>query len=227
MCSPYVTAYIAGLALLLAGCGGGEDEVVVYEAPRDEAQDRQAADEPDADGQEVPENMPPISPGVPSTPVATPAGGVAAPPAMPVLPGMAEEAAKYGTPEWNPPADWTATDLGAMRKGSWIVEDEQGDPIASISVIPGNFGSVDANVARWARQVNLPPNAAETEPLELPDAEGVLIRIIPEAEGRAILGAILQQPQVDWYFKLSGSAEAVRQEAENFRDFLESVRLPE
>jgi len=220
----FFPACVISALLLLAGCDNAEEEIVVYKAPQNApAKTHQAPPQP-----EGPNAAPsPLRPAEDPAPSPAPTPGAQG--GMQVLPGMAEAAAQFGTPEWEAPAHWQPQPLGAMRKGSWLVPSAEGtgSPAAEISVIPGNFGTVDANVARWARPVANAPGAAETPAIQVGGQSGVLVRLIPDSGERALLGAIIPTAQTNWYFKLMGDRQAVLDEAENFRAFLDSVSLPQ
>ena len=115
-----------------------------------------------------------------------------------------------------------------MRFASFTAE-ENGDK-ADISVItfPGDGGSDLDNVNRWRQQIGLPaldtsslssvisPMTTNTISFSTVDLAGASARTIAgwaRRDGRA------------WFFKLSGSKEAVEREKPNFVQFIQSVRF--
>jgi len=137
---------LIGLSLsVLAGCNQ-EPEVKTYAVPKE--------------GGAPPAATAPPAP----TPAAAPTQSVSsetpAPSArgMTPLPGMAEQAAAFGTPTWDAPNNWHPQPLGSVRKGSWKIEGEGGQRAdVSVTVFPGDVGGDLQNINRWRQQVGLGP----------------------------------------------------------------------
>jgi hypothetical protein len=63
---------------------------------------------------------------------------------------------------WDTPAGWTARpDTSGMRLVSFVVSAIDSGAECSITVLAGGGGGVPANVARWRRQMGLPPVSIE------------------------------------------------------------------
>lgn len=154
---------------------------------------------------------------------------------MSVLPGMAETAAQFETPEWIAPADWQPQPLGQMRKGSWQVTGVSGQTAdVSVLVFPGDVGGVLANVNRWRQQVGLDLVTEEnlgTVQVSIGDRPGQLIALQgPSQEGQTypqgILGCIVNVEGNTWFFKMAGDGPLVAEQQQAFNDFLQTVRMP-
>lgn len=148
---------------------------------------------------------------------------------MTVLPGMAEEAATFDTPTWAPPADWQALPLGSIRKGSWQLRREGLGAEVAVFVFPGDTGGPLANVNRWREALGLGPltqEAFEREVLRLPvDGHEALLVSFGHA-GKHTEGVILPLADRSWFFRMTGDAALVEQRSEEFRAFVQGIRLP-
>src|SRR3954471_14517480 len=77
-------------------------------------------------------------------------------PPMPA--GMAAIDSDAPEVHWDAPAGWQAQPPSAMRKGSFLINDNDGRKAdMSITVFPGTVGGDLANVNRWRNQIQLPP----------------------------------------------------------------------
>lgn len=151
---------------------------------------------------------------------------------MTPLPGMREDAAAAGTPQWQAPDHWQAQTGSSMRKGSWRVTDEAGAQ-ADISVLafPGDVGGDLANVNRWLQQINA-PSISEEELSRMREAgarvtdghEGFTVWL--EGDEQFVYGAIIAVDGHTWFFKMMGAPAVVKQEREAFDTFLDTVQFP-
>ena len=95
------------------------------------------------------------------------------------------------------------------------------------------MGGTFANVNRWRGQVGLPPVGdgelgSVVHPFKVDGLDAQMVRLFgPEgAEDRkAIMGAIVPQGEVTWFFKMMGAADAVEHEQNNFEKFVDSVKF--
>jgi hypothetical protein len=137
--------------------------------------------------------------------------------------GATADAGGGGGLAWTLPAGWRRAPDDAMRlAGFWVDEGE--DLMATLTVLTGDGGGLEANVARWRRQLGLgPPSAAELAALpriEVLGSEGYLV----ESEGEArLLGAIALLPGRSVFVKLSGPDARVAAQREAFLSFCESL----
>jgi len=130
------------------------------------------------------------------------------------------------------PDGWKEKALTQMRVASFEVSEN--GKTADVSVIPlgGTSGGDAANVNRWRGQVGLPPldedalaklaEKAEVagQPADLYDLAGTAPG---SGEPERILGAILHGGDTIWFYKMTGDADLVEKQKNNFIAFLKSV----
>ena len=115
-----------------------------------------------------------------------------------------------------------------MRKGSYAV----GGAEVAITAFPGDVGGVLANVNRWRGQVGLDPLdepglAQATQSLDSNGLHFVVADAGPASPGgQRILAALLPWRGSTWFFKLSGSDDAVSKEKPAFLSFIKTVKAP-
>jgi hypothetical protein len=93
-------------------------------------------------------------------------------------------------------------------------------------------GELAANVARWRRQVGLPPATEEDfrkdcRPIDVAGISAQYVDLTgPESAGRErILAVVLERQDVTWFFKMKGPAERVAKQKAAFDDFVASIRF--
>ncbi|HTJ77567.1 MAG TPA: hypothetical protein VL357_01090 [Rariglobus sp.] len=144
----------------------------------------------------------------------------------------ASPAADVGPLTWQAPSSWIAKPLGAMRKGSFLVKEDDGTE-ADVSIIsfPGAAGGLAENLNRWRGQVKLPPLSAE----ELSNASTELSVnnlkfTVVDFSGQGstgptrILGAVLSLGDETYFFKLIGPAALAEKARPDFIAFLKTVK---
>ena len=95
------------------------------------------------------------------------------------------------------------------------------------------MGGTLANVNRWRGQVGLPPVGdgelgSVVHPFKVDGLDAQMVRLFgPEGadDRKAIMGAIVPQGEVTWFFKMMGPADAVEHEQTNFEKFVDSVKF--
>ena len=184
----------------LAGCG--REEVQVY----------RVAKEPEAPAK--PGGMPP---GHPET-----ASGNMGSPASSDLPKLV-----YKVPD-----GWEEVTPGEMRLASFRVKGAD-SKIADVGVfpLPGLAGGDLGNVNRWRSQVGLEAITEEemkkqAQPVEMAGSRADLYEMAGEAtsgDKTRILGAILRNEGVAWFFKMTGDDALVAQSKTAFIEFLKSM----
>jgi hypothetical protein len=158
--------------------------------------------------------------------------------AGPPLP--AAPAPPAGGIRWTRPARWTAGPASAMRVATYAVPAAKGADAAECAVFffgPGQGGGVDDNVARWARQFEGAPKAARTSALVAGlrvtrvQVEGTylapggpMMRSTGKKSGYRLLGAIVEAPGGNVFFKLTGPAATVGAAREEFDALVASIR---
>jgi hypothetical protein len=141
----------------------------------------------------------------------TPESTAAAPPAT--SPSM---------PTYTAPAEWTEATPGQFQLALWTVT--SGDDQIDIS-LSSVGGSVDANLARWAGQVGLPPTvlAEASEPITVGGRSAVRVELV--GSEKTILGVVVPDESASWFFKLIGPNALAAGERERFDQFIGTVKF--
>jgi hypothetical protein len=189
-----------------------------------------------------PEDLPPGHP-----PIGSAAPG--APGAMGAAPmGLAPVDPDAGTGEsaiaWTAPPAWkSVTPSSSMRRAQYQVPGPAGDAECAVFYFgPGQGGDPMANAERWASQFVGPDgkpamSSMKTRNLE---ANGAKILVVeakgtymagsmmggpsePE-KGYALLGAIVEGPDANWFFKMTGPEATVFAQRDVFDQMLKSIR---
>jgi hypothetical protein len=126
---------------------------------------------------------------------------------------------------WKVPAGWTSGKSNPMRVATYVVPAAKGAAAGECSVFyfgPGQGGGVDENVARWSRQFEGNPPArrssktvsglgvtlAEVEGTYLNPGGGMMVSQ-GKKSGYRLLGAIVEAPQGNVFFKATGPAATI------------------
>jgi len=160
-------------------------------------------------------------------------------PAAPAPPAPARTDAAGGI-EWKVPAGWTAGGGSAMRVATYTVPAAKGSPPGECAVFffgAGQGGSVDANVERWSRQFEGTPKAERTSTTAagLPVTRtqlagtylapgGPMMQSTGKKTGYRLAGAIVEAPQGNVFFKLTGPAATVAAALPTFDALIASIR---
>ena len=199
---------LAAATLLLAACG--EEKVAVYQVPKEKD---------------------PAMPGMASAD----AGGQAAPAAGVSMADAAVPTASGADLSWQAPAEWSPKPPAPMRKASYGVPGAGAEAELSITAFPGDVGGELANVNRWRSQIGQAPLRPEELDASVTreQANGLSFTIVElapgggDANGKAILGAIVPFAGSTWFFKLTGPGPAVKAAKPAFILFLRSVKPPQ
>jgi hypothetical protein len=162
-----------------------------------------------------------------------PAAEASGAPMMPSegMPEMAAEPMHPGV-HWTRPAAWTDGPEKSMRLATYLVKDAE---CAVFYFGPGQGGSVDENVDMWASQFDGRPNP-KRETRTVGDLKVTRVEIegaylSPGADmkpqgskpGWKMLSAIVQGPQGQVFFKLTGPAATVKAAAKDFDAMLSGM----
>ena len=163
--------------------------------------------------------------------VILPSASLSAAPAPPV---------SAGGIAWTLPARWTAGAGSAMRVATYAVPAAKGTEAGECAVFffgPGQGGGVDDNVARWAKQFEGAPRAHATATpvagVRVTRVEVAGTYLAPggpkmQATGRKtgyrLLGAIVEAPGGNVFFKLTGPAATVGAAQAEFDALVASIR---
>ncbi len=130
------------------------------------------------------------------------------------------------------PESWQPGRTSSIRRAAFTVS--AGGQAVEITVFQLPASGLLANVSRWAGQIGMEPLTGEDQLAQVTSdlPVGDLVATYVELKGtqdRVTLAAILpdrRQPQMAWFFKLSGpagSAPLALAEKANFRSFVQSV----
>ena len=214
--NPYATLGSIALSLMIiVGCGGQEAS-----APETVA--------PPADSAALPPGHPPVDPS--STEGMLPA---------PVI----DQATRL---TWDRPEEWIEEPpANSMRQAQYRVPGEAGDgQCVTYYFGAGQGGGTMANAERWADQFTQPDGSSTRELLqtETIQVEGLEVLIVSVTgtyneggmmmtgapaktmPGYMLLGAVVEGPDSNWFFKFTGPEQTVRDNEEQFRGLVASVR---
>jgi hypothetical protein len=142
--------------------------------------------------------------------------------------------------EWRVPSDWSAGAGSSMRVATYAVPAARGVEAGECAVFffgPGQGGSVDANVERWAKQFEGAPRPQRSSStvagmgvtrVQLAGAYlapgGPMMQSTGKKTGYRLLGAIVETPQGNVFFKLTGPAATVGAAQADFEALVASLR---
>ena len=154
--------------------------------------------------------------------------------------GAPASTATAGGIQWTVPARWTAGAGSSMRVATYEVPAAKGGTAGECAVFffgSGQGGGIDDNVARWARQFEGSPKpATRTTPvagLRVTRAEvagtylapgGPMMQSTGKKTGYRLLGAIVEAPEGNVFFKLTGPAATVAAAQADFDSLVASLR---
>lgn len=166
---------------------------------------------------------------------ATPAGGQQVPP-PPANSGQGATGM-----QWTVPTGWTEqAPSSSMRKAQFQVPGSAG--AAELVVFyfgPNQGGDAISNAKRWAGQFQKPDGTSALDAMTTSEAEfNGMKTLLTEVEGvyrntmvgeesfpdYKLLGAIVEGPDANWFFKLTGPKATIEANREAFLGFLGSLR---
>ncbi len=134
--------------------------------------------------------------------------------------------------QWKLPAGWKPLPAHEMRYAGFSISDS--DPQAMVTVAQA-FGSLQMNVQRWEKQLDLPPTPEDqigslVQLTQVAGGPAALIDLSSKSKaeggnGQRIRVAIIRRGNAPWFFKLSGASETVAAQSANFDAFLASVHF--
>lgn len=205
------------LSLITVACGGSEPE----------SPEPQAAD---SDTAQLPPGHPPMGQTSSGARLPTPVMGAGAALTWTAPEGWSEE----------PPAN-------PMRQAQYRVPGPDGDGTCVVYYFgTGQGGGPQANAERWADQFDQPDGGSSRERMtsETISVDGIPVLLVsvtgtykeggmmmtggPETQhpGYMLEGAIVEGPDANWFFKLTGPEATIRANADRFRALIESVQGP-
>ncbi|CAN5285656.1 hypothetical protein BH10PLA2_BH10PLA2_34340 [soil metagenome] len=123
---------------------------------------------------------------------------------------------------------------GAIRtEAAFAIKEGNQNAVITVTILPGDSGSLESNIDRWRRQLDLPAGKGnELKPAGEVTVSGIRSPLVditaPAANGveaRRMLVALVSKGDGTWYFKMTGSAEIVKRQKTTFEAFLSSVRF--
>lgn len=123
------------------------------------------------------------------------------------------------------PEQWRQTPPRAFQLALFTIE--AGDPPTEASISSAG-GSLDINLNRWRRQVGLPPleGAEVTDAFESIEVGGrSAFRVQIDGAELSIRAVVVPDGPTNWFFKLNGPTGLVKQEADRFDAFVQSVKF--
>jgi hypothetical protein len=153
----------------------------------------------------------------------------------------AAKTGEAGGIQWTVPAKWTSGTGSSMRVATYSVPGAKSSPAGECAVFffgPGQGGSVSENVARWGKQFDgAPTPQAKTVTtaagLRVTRAEvsgaylapsGPMMQSSGKRPGYRLIGAIVEAPEGNVFFKLTGQAATVAAAQADFDALVASLR---
>jgi hypothetical protein len=145
---------------------------------------------------------------------------------------------------WTPPAGWVAEPpANQMRRAQYRVPGVRGDAECVVFYFgPGQGGDPQANAERWASQFVGPDGAPATSALATRAGESGGMKVLfvetrgtylsgsmagggaDRKPGYALLGAIVEGPDANWFFKLTGPEATVLAQRQAFETMIGSMK---
>lgn len=139
--------------------------------------------------------------------------------------------------EWTTPSGWTEQAPSSMRLANLGID---GEPAVECYVtrLAGAAGGLDANLNRWRTQMSLPPYTAEEiaalPTIQILGMDAVVVEMQGDYKGMsategqsgfALLGAVAQSDGASYFIKMTGPADVIERERNNFETFCASLGL--
>ncbi len=124
------------------------------------------------------------------------------------------------------PEGWTENPGSGMRKVSYSIDGTSID----FYLISLAMGDITSNVNRWRGQVGLTSSAPEdiakdVQPFQIDGHDVNYIEIYNEEGGKGIIAAIIDLAPQYWYFTAKGSVDELKSNAEDIRNFLQTIKF--
>jgi hypothetical protein len=146
--------------------------------------------------------------------------------------------------KWTPPARWQTGPEKPMRAATYLIPAASGDSEgAECAVFMNIGGGVDANLKRWVGQFEQPDGSSSDAkaqrkketingfPVTMVDLNGTFTGggvamggPATKKAGYRLLGAIVETPQGEVFFKLTGPAKTVAAAQGEFQSLLKSLK---
>jgi hypothetical protein len=160
------------------------------------------------------------------------ASGQQAPAGAPSMASTAVQSADGPALDWLAPDAWQVEPPAPGRKASYLIPGTHGKPAeVTITAFGGDVGGELGNVNRWRGQVHLAPISPDgLEAALTRTQQNGLSLAIAEADnpqgGQHIIGVMVPFQGSTWFFKLSGSEDAVTEAKTAFLAFVKTIKAP-
>jgi hypothetical protein len=162
-----------------------------------------------------------------------------------VLSAVVLLAESAGGVRWTAPAGWKAEAARPMRAATYSIPPAAGDTAGAECVVnffgSGQGGAIDANIDRWKSQMHGPDGAPAPAKVDKRTVHGIQVTVVdttgtysgmggPMApspktvSGYRLLGAIVEGPGGNVFFKLTGPAKTVAAQQKNFEQLIASIQ---
>lgn len=130
---------------------------------------------------------------------------------------------------WKAPSGWISKPAGGMRYATFAVPVKGGEADLSVVVLEGDAGGTLPNVNRWRGQLGLEPmDEAQLKKAAMVVKSGagtsLVVHLVGPDGKSGLVGAILPKAKKTWFFKLTGSSDAINTAKPALLRFLESLR---
>jgi hypothetical protein len=146
---------------------------------------------------------------------------------------------------WTIPAGWVEVEpSSSMRRAQYRVPGPAGDGECAVFYFgPGQGGDAMSNAQRWAGQFTRPDGSKATSDLKTTSMQagsrsvllvevagtydgGMTMTAEPSTPkpGYALLGAIVEGPDANWFFKLTGPEATITSQRDGFLSLLQSLK---
>jgi hypothetical protein len=156
----------------------------------------------------------------------------------------ASQAPSSGEIKWTPPSRWKLGPERPMRAATFLIPAAAGDKEGAECAVFGQIGGgVEANIKRWVGQFEQPDGSSSEAkakqkketinglPVTTVDLTGTFTgsgmamgQPSEKKTGYRLLGAIIEGPQGEIFFKLTGPAKTVAAAQEEFQSLLKSLK---
>lgn len=137
-------------------------------------------------------------------------------------PSMGEIANRLVT--WTPPREWEWREPASSMVAMSLIA--RADERVAITVTPmrGDGGGLLANVNRWRGQIGLSAVASmDEQSMEAMTPDATVFDEMSADSSTRMVVAVLDEPDIVWYLKMTGPAQGVADEMVRFRAFVASV----
>lgn len=143
--------------------------------------------------------------------------------------------------QWDVPAAWIdEIPANAMRKAQYRAPGDAGDGECVVFYFgPGQGGTPMANAVRWGEMFSQPDGSDTMAKLQTREENvgGIPVLLVettgdytnvmgggPTIPDAMLLGAIVEGPDANWFFKLTGPRATIENHRDAFRSMINSVR---